>query len=262
MSMSSDRSKSLHNFTLPHLKWGNQRVLRCTKVTGKSSGDSSETDRRSLSSESQSLEYSGPCKTSTISAITAADSHRGSFVPVPVPAKKSNPMKTSSKKVKNDLSNTNGIKEVREKLIFDLKLATDKMKLSLLEEKQIQAKPWNLRSRKPIFTPPAAPPHVSENPTLKTSKSTRSKGPAANTRTKKEIEAKVKFSISLSREEIKSDFLAMTGNPPARRPKKRSKIVQNQMNSIFPGLWLTEITREDYKVSDMAVSGKEEQVQE
>ena len=33
MAMGPERSKPLHNFNLPCLKWGNQRHLRCMKVS-------------------------------------------------------------------------------------------------------------------------------------------------------------------------------------------------------------------------------------
>ncbi|CAL9781789.1 unnamed protein product [Musa acuminata subsp. burmannicoides] len=57
-----------------------------------------------------------------------------------------------------------------------------------------------------------------------------------------------KFSISLSRAEIEDDFFAIKGTKPPRRPKKRAKIIQRELDSLFPGLWLSEITRETYKI--------------
>lgn len=41
---------------------------------------------------------------------------------------------------------------------------------------------------------------------------------------------KVKFSVSLLREEIEEDFTALIGKRPPRRPKKRPRLVQKQMN--------------------------------
>jgi hypothetical protein len=40
----------------------------------------------------------------------------------------------------------------------------------------------------------------------------------------------VKFSVSLLREEIEQDFSALIGKRPPRRPKKRPRLVQKQMN--------------------------------
>lgn len=63
-------------------------------------------------------------------------------------------------------------------------------------------------------------------------------------------ETKQKFSILLTRQEIEEDIFAMTGSKPARRPKKRAKVVQKQIDNVFPGLWLAAITPDSYKVSE------------
>ncbi|XP_059658390.1 uncharacterized protein LOC132304669 [Cornus florida] len=62
-------------------------------------------------------------------------------------------------------------------------------------------------------------------------------------------EQRKKISVALSWKEIQEDFKEM-GEKLHRRPKKRSKIVQNQLDSLFPGLWLTQITADRYKVPD------------
>ena len=58
------------------------------------------------------------------------------------------------------------------------------------------------------------------------------------------------FSVSLSPEEIEEDIYALTGGRPRRRPRKRPRAVQRQLDSLFPGLWLAEVTADDYKVPD------------
>ncbi|KAG0495077.1 hypothetical protein HPP92_006071 [Vanilla planifolia] len=50
--------------------------------------------------------------------------------------------------------------------------------------------------------------------------------------------------------EIDEDVFALTGSRPRRRPKKRPRIVQRQLDAIFPGLWLSEITPESYRVQE------------
>ncbi|KAG8664022.1 hypothetical protein MANES_01G271700v8 [Manihot esculenta] len=65
-----------------------------------------------------------------------------------------------------------------------------------------------------------------------------------------EKEKKQKLSIPLTKEEIEEDVYALTGSKPARRPKKRPKLVQKQLDCLFPGLWLSSITPDVYKVSD------------
>ncbi|GJZ42869.1 zinc finger, CCHC-type containing protein [Tanacetum coccineum] len=46
-------------------------------------------------------------------------------------------------------------------------------------------------------------------------------------------EERPRFSLTLSRKEIEDDFFAMTGNKPPRRPKRRSRAVQAQINILF-----------------------------
>uniref|UniRef100_J3L316 DUF1639 family protein n=1 Tax=Oryza brachyantha TaxID=4533 RepID=J3L316_ORYBR len=58
------------------------------------------------------------------------------------------------------------------------------------------------------------------------------------------------FAVALSSEEIEEDIYALTGGRPRRRPRKRPRVVQRQLDSLFPGLWLTEITADAYKVPD------------
>ncbi|KAJ8548288.1 hypothetical protein K7X08_030757 [Anisodus acutangulus] len=58
------------------------------------------------------------------------------------------------------------------------------------------------------------------------------------------------FSVFLSRKEIEEDFMAMVGHRPQHRPKKRAKLIQKNLDPLFPGLWLTEITPDLYKVPD------------
>ncbi|KAG8653716.1 uncharacterized protein LOC110616348 [Manihot esculenta] len=71
----------------------------------------------------------------------------------------------------------------------------------------------------------------------------------------KEKDKKLRFSIPLTKEEIEEDVYALTGSKPARRPRKRSKHVQKQLDCLFPGLWLASITPDAYKVSDTPLKG-------
>jgi hypothetical protein len=50
-----------------------------------------------------------------------------------------------------------------------------------------------------------------------------------------EMKEKVKFSISLSKREIEDDFLEMVRIRPPRRPKKRPRIVQKNLDVSFSG---------------------------
>lgn len=64
-----------------------------------------------------------------------------------------------------------------------------------------------------------------------------------------------RFSIALSREEIDEDIYAMTGSKATRKPKKRVKTVQKQLDTLFPGLWLASITPDLYKVCENVPKG-------
>ncbi|KAK8565948.1 hypothetical protein V6N12_059492 [Hibiscus sabdariffa] len=125
---------------------------------------------------------------------------------------------------------------------------------------ELVPKTWNLRPRKPI-----------SKPTNNNGSATKIGGPAQENRTHRseatrsrnitepkpaeKKEKKQKFSISLSREEIDEDIFAMTGSKASRRPKKRAKNVQKQLDCVFPGLWLASITPDCYRVSDANVKG-------
>ncbi|KAK3138080.1 hypothetical protein QOZ80_5AG0364200 [Eleusine coracana subsp. coracana] len=94
------------------------------------------------------------------------------------------------------------------------------------------ARPWNLRERsrrRPAAKSWAAPP-----------------SPPASRRRRK----RAPFSVSLTAEEIEEDIYALTGARPRRRPRKRPRVVQRQVDTLFPGLWLTEITTDAYRVPD------------
>ncbi|KAJ3673050.1 hypothetical protein LUZ60_006424 [Juncus effusus] len=66
----------------------------------------------------------------------------------------------------------------------------------------------------------------------------------------KEAKKRKPFSVALSYEEIEADFLVMKGKKPPRRPKKRPKHVQRQIDMMFPGMWLAEVTPDLYKVKE------------
>ncbi|XP_062206562.1 uncharacterized protein LOC133908513 [Phragmites australis] len=101
------------------------------------------------------------------------------------------------------------------------------------------ARPWNLRDRKrrptargaALVASPASSPWES----------------AANTPRGGE---RAPFAVALTAEEVEEDVYALTGARPRRRPRKRPRVVQRQLDSLFPGLWLTEITADAYKVPD------------
>uniref|UniRef100_A0A7N0TZZ4 Uncharacterized protein n=1 Tax=Kalanchoe fedtschenkoi TaxID=63787 RepID=A0A7N0TZZ4_KALFE len=66
----------------------------------------------------------------------------------------------------------------------------------------------------------------------------------------KKKKEKMKLWISLSKEEIEEDIFIMTGSRPARKPKRRPKSLQKQLDSVFPGLGLLGATADTFKIPD------------
>ncbi|KAL4565686.1 hypothetical protein LXL04_029789 [Taraxacum kok-saghyz] len=63
-----------------------------------------------------------------------------------------------------------------------------------------------------------------------------------------QMKKKRRLWISLSKEEIEEDVYAFTGSRPARRPKKRNRTAQKQVDNVFPGLYLVGISADSYRL--------------
>nr|GMD26687.1 uncharacterized protein LOC109156702 [Ipomoea batatas] len=278
MAMGPERSKPpLHNFTLPcGLKWGNQKFLRCAKVD--SNGEiSGAVHRRSYGSS----EPSARRRVQPPAAAMAQPQRRGSNEPTCV-AKRAKVGETG-RKFGSDVDN--GIAAVREKLMFDLQKAADKMKDAIfregLEDETTaipsagagdSARPWNLRTRRSacktaatgipadgggssrglnidVTKPNVSPSRTTDNksPRLRSGSVDAATAGASSSGEKRD---RAKFSVPLGKREIEEDFMAILGQKPPRRPKKRPKLVQRNLDTLFPGLWLSEITPDLYKVPD------------
>nr|XP_010915123.1 uncharacterized protein LOC105040337 [Elaeis guineensis] len=148
-----------------------------------------------------------------------------------------------------------GLEEVWEKLLVHLREAADRMKLVVLlptggspekpepdpkpeadaePSSSTAVRPWNLRTRRAgsrarmgierhLSVSPPRPSVAMERRTvwLRSEDLERRDRP--------------KFSITLTREEIEEDISAVTGSRTRRRPKKRSRVVQKQLDALFPG---------------------------
>ncbi|XP_008812763.1 uncharacterized protein LOC103723584 [Phoenix dactylifera] len=219
----------LHNFSFPVLKtWGNQRLLRCMNLNRE--GDIIGGGRGTAA------ESGGP----RIRALPAG--------------------------AEGDA----GLEEVREKLLAHLHEAEDRMKLVVPPPSRVGSpekpepdpepkqepsssaavvRPWNLRTRRPgsrsrigmerhLSVSPHRPPAAAERRTVRL----RSEDTDRRDRPK--------FSITLTVEEIEEDIYAVTGSRPRRRPKRRPRVVQKQLDALFPGSWLSEITADTYRVPE------------
>ncbi|KAG0457973.1 hypothetical protein HPP92_023130 [Vanilla planifolia] len=143
------------------------------------------------------------------------------------------------------------LKVLREKLLGHLREAADKIKIevsSIGAASPAAADAAGVRSKSTSGT--GDPPRPWNLRTRTTAK--RASAARTTVRLRSEDADEVerqRFSISLSREEIEEDIFAITGSRPRRRPKKRPRNVQGQLDMVFPGMWLSEITPEMYKVA-------------
>lgn len=253
----ADRSKPLHNFSIEGVRWGSQRFLRCMKV------NSDGADHPGSSPPSRRMRrYVGEF------------GRRGSLDWV-VSLRKSPPSPSAEVGIEHrrrsriESDDDFGIESVREKLMHDYRTAVDRVKVSLgggeAAEESSQPtpvaspaeRPWNLRTRRAACKAPIGggggggkglSPLRTDNKSPSLSPPSLRDAAADTSPEKKE---RRKFSVSLSRREIGEDFNAITGHRLPRRPKKRPRIVQRQLDSLSPGLWLTEITSDIYKVTDL-----------
>ncbi|KAK7390879.1 hypothetical protein VNO78_19039 [Psophocarpus tetragonolobus] len=136
-----------------------------------------------------------------------------------------------------------GIDAVREKLMLDLKTEADRMKDAILAHHHHDApapRTWNLRTRRAPVPDTPSPLRTVSGGVVKSPKFRRSP------------EKDLKFSLPLSKKEVEEDFLKILGHRPPRRPKRRPRNTQKQLDTLFPGLWLSDINADCYKVPDHA----------
>ncbi|KAL8241886.1 hypothetical protein R6Q59_012188 [Mikania micrantha] len=172
------------------------------------------------------------------------------------------------------------IEATREKLMFDFQMEVGKMKEAILGERLVDPppatatynppadRPWNLRTRRAACKAPRSPtngvncngevlrPNFSPARNECKFPKLRPMSSVSGATTSGEKTQRPKFSVSISRCELEEDFMAMAGRRLPRKPKKRSRNIQKQLDTLFPGLWLSEITADLYKVPDEAEIGK------
>ncbi|XP_038680441.1 uncharacterized protein LOC119981415 [Tripterygium wilfordii] len=150
-----------------------------------------------------------------------------------------------------DLNRSLFINPIHDKLKPDLGFLKKRPRVSVVEERgciDASAKPWNLRTRRAAA--------CKDGRTASVFVDTKEEKVVVEEKRDDEEKKKkrVKLSVSLLKEEIEEDFAVMLRIRPPRRPKKRARIVQRHLDSIFPGLWLKEVTAEAYKVPDVPES--------
>ncbi|XP_056855919.1 uncharacterized protein LOC108819517 [Raphanus sativus] len=259
-----ERPKNLHNFTLPSLRWGSRRHLKCTKIDGStSSGD----HRHRLRRRSSSLRFAGS------SVPIREPEHRSSNDGNNNDSQRRRARFESLDDGGGEEEEEEGIEEFRVKIMSDLKTVRDKITQSMYalkeqheeerkagddsgREKEVSPvvkKPWNLRKRRAAaackeaveertVNPPSPPPRNDSTRVMK------ERGGVVEAETTTMM--RPKFSVSLSKKEIEEDFMAALGQRPPRRPKKRPRTVQKKLDSLYPGFYLTEVTLDAYKVPE------------
>nr|GMD36530.1 neurofilament heavy polypeptide-like [Ipomoea batatas] len=261
------KSQPLHNFGLPHL-WkknhhsNNHNRGRCGKLSSSGDGDSgSSPSRYSLQREDSGSESGKNRKAARSPQNSAPESGKNGALSTDQAIGKSEKKRKVSEV---DRENRSKIllklpRKIRAEEAPQEKKAASAAELqdaALVEEEaggEPVSKTWNLRPRKPAHRNMNVDQFrggggaTQENITQSCHRNVIRPEAEPNTSQRKK---RLRFSISLSRDEIEEDIFSMTGSKPARRPKKRSKSVQKQLDSVFPGLWLASITPDSYKVTE------------
>ncbi|AQK79326.1 DUF1639 family protein [Zea mays] len=103
-----------------------------------------------------------------------------------------------------------------------------------LRRQRLAHQPWNLRTVAP--TRQAGSDDATE---------AAERAPAPTPEVKKQAS-----SVALSKQEIADDFTAIRGTRPPRWPKKRPRMVQQQLDLLYLGLWLADVAPGSYKIEE------------
>lgn len=265
MEMGPERSRALHNFDLPRLKWGGQRLLRCSK-----DGAVHDDHHRRQSSAF-------------------------GFERTPVGRRRREPEAEGLRRFRfrwlraegggcggcggGDQEEEEGIEAVREKVMSDIRTAADKFKDEFLREEvawgygdddngaaaepaevspaparapaiAADLRPWNLRTRrvacksssngggakglKILERKPNNSPLRSEGGGDSGSGNNNNNNGVRSPRPVRGLPEKrlrTKVTVPLTRKEIEEDFMQILGHRPPRRPnRKHSKTIQKQLD--------------------------------
>ncbi|XP_030470061.1 uncharacterized protein LOC115688107 [Syzygium oleosum] len=242
---SSGGPKQLHNFALPCLKWSNQKHLRCVKVG--SPGTSVPDDGGGGGGRSLKVAIRRRIGSDAEDAGEARELGGRPGVVVLGPRGGGG-------------GGGDGVGGRREKRRLSDELWGEREEDSgvLAENKEVSeaqvAVPWNLRTRRPGYKGPTfvyGGAKFGDSPTRSEEVDVGGGGGGYGSGNGGKNEERDEFAVPLKRKEIEADFMAMTGHRPPRRPKKRNRAVQKNLDTLFPGLWLTEVTADAYKVEEV-----------
>lgn len=209
------KSQQLHNFSLPQLKWNKN--------------NNSHHQRRRRAAEASPNRHRSP--------IRDSDSDQRKDDHVEKSEKDSKPEKDSKAKIFIRLRKSGKVAETGDEENENRDQVSKKDEIQVEKEGDAEnceneeveePKTWNLRPRrsgkKAMNADNSGTIKIQENTTRVRADVIGSSGVAEKKETKQ------KFSVSLSREEIEEDFLIMTGSKPPRKPKRRTKAVQKQLD--------------------------------
>ncbi|GAB2267443.1 hypothetical protein Dimus_002426 [Dionaea muscipula] len=288
-AMAPERSRTLHNFSLP-LSWGVQRLLRCSKVNPHNDDDDAAAAGHTRQSEASArIRWESPDYEQR-NRRSGKNNYRSS----PSRSSIGRSFRTSGdaggggRDEAREEEEEESIEVVRQKLMLDLHKEVDQMKVKMrcdgggekeIEEPMVEAvaaavtlesRPWNLRTRRAACKEPIVnsgggkilkteqpKPSISplrteiKSPRLRNGVEEEASGGGGGGGNCGEKRPRAKFSVPLSRQEVEDDFMEILGKRPPRKQKKRPKYVQKQMDTLFPGLWLSEITGDMYRVNEI-----------
>ncbi|KAL8235628.1 hypothetical protein R6Q59_016709 [Mikania micrantha] len=270
------KSQPLHDFSLPHLIWKNHRTSRHRLVGEKLSSSNSHRSPSTLRQCSPSNATRRPPPLHKQSPMHGSESESDRAIavePIGKPSRRIISEKSSktiedskrnvSNKIRIRLQNNGNVKH-DEAVIKENHSSTpvnhDAVPSSAAEEEELLPKTWNLRPRRHPLNHKQLNGGLSPLPENRNTNGSNNHNKEASVM--KNIDhiipstsKKQKFSIALSRHEIEEDIFSLTGLKPSRRPKKRPRSVQKQLDTLFPGLWLGSITSDSYKVNEPSLKG-------
>ncbi|PSR88293.1 Glucoamylase [Actinidia chinensis var. chinensis] len=253
MAMRPERSKSLHNFDMPRLNWGTQRLLRCMNVNPNAEAlSSTAVDRRFSVSGVENGKIVQRRERCTEPVMERRMATIKLFEKSLSPAAGVGGFR---KKSKAESDREGRMEVVWGSVTFNLQAAGDKTleESAEFETAESEVEPGPSRPRNAATGISGCCGSYSANGDVsKTSMAGSQRGDVTDAPTRETRKRRKKFSISLSQREIEEDLKAATG----RRPPRRAAIIPKQLDPLFPGMYVAEIKPDDYKVPESAKTRK------
>lgn len=200
----------LHNFFFPTLSWGRHKLLRCMNLKGGAAGEN-------------------------VGSVAPAAAQHDTRAGQKRPVSSSSPDKSRPPLAPREARDS---KEADERSPEEGEGEESSSSAAAAAAAAAAAiRPWNLRTRRAACSAPAEngwprnPNSAAGSPSpLAAENSNLVAKPVELRSNGAEKGERRKFSIPLSRKEIEEDFLLFKGTKPPRRPKKRQRIVQKQLD--------------------------------